>query len=235
MSECHFDRMDALIALGARSLIDEEADAFLNLDCSIDVSPKAYRKAARLVRKSEWKEKSQGFLRTVKVAGVACLISVILAGTACASIPPVREAMWNTVIGWYDKYITINFESKDPTQELPEAPSEIEEINLPSYMPNGYTAISEKSLLSFSQEYYDQNGEYVFQFTQWVHDVKIGITVPEQDPIRVDINGVEGILVEDEEVTMVVWRDSRYVYLVQGDYMSQEEILRICRSVRILN
>lgn len=53
--------------------------------------------------------------------------------------------------------------------------------------------------------------------------------------VVVDINGVEGMLVVDEDITSVVWQDGKYLYAIQGTFTSQEELLHICKSVKLMN
>ena len=44
MNECTFDRLDALISLGARSLVDKEAGAFLQMESDCEIDSKVRRK-----------------------------------------------------------------------------------------------------------------------------------------------------------------------------------------------
>ena len=38
-------------------------------------------------------------------------------------------------------------------------------------------------------------------------------------------------MIEDGIMT-VVWQDSRYLYVIQGVFETQEDILKVCRSVK---
>lgn len=102
MNECSFDRLDALIALSSRSLIDDEAEKFLELEPYQDISEKARRKAMHIIKRTERRECSHPAFHTLKIVAIACLICISLVFTACVSIPEVREAMWEAVVEWYD-------------------------------------------------------------------------------------------------------------------------------------
>lgn len=133
MNECTFDRLDALISLGARSLVDKEAGAFLQMESDCEINSKIRRKVERMIRGYQNKEKIHKIIKPVRIAGVACLICISITFTACVSIPKIREAMWNAVVEWYDEYIAVRFNKGNSENILPEPPETIDEINAPCY------------------------------------------------------------------------------------------------------
>ena len=234
MNECSFDRLDALIALSSRSLIDDEAEKFIELEPYQDISEKARRKAMHIIKRAERKKCSHPAFHALKIAAIACLICISLVFTACVSIPEVREAMWEAVVEWYDEYIAVRFRGNDSQSGTsPHAPALIEEVNLPEYMPDGYTTTAFRSKTLFSAEYYDSDGNYAFTYIQGTQEREIlQIDTPKAPPKNVDINGNEGILVIEDGIMAVVWQDSRYMYVIQGVFETQEDILKVCRSVK---
>lgn len=236
MSECTFDRLDALISLGARSLVDKEAEKFMQITEDAEISSRAYRRVERMLRSHRNKDKMQKIIRPAKVACVACLICISVTFTACVSIPSVRKAMWTAVVEWYDEYISITFKPEDTETPLPEFPKTIEEINLPGYMPDGYSSMMTKTKNSVFVEYYDLNDEYAYTFVQELHhDKYFDIDETEQDLHKIDIGGVEGVLVIDEDMMSITWKDGKYSYVIQGVFESREDLLRVCNSVKILD
>ena len=181
MNECTFDRLDALISLGARSLVDKEAGAFLQMESDCEINSKIRRKVERMIRGYQNKEK-------------------------------IHTAL------------------------LPEAPDTIEELNIPGYLPDGYTFNSYKNINYFICEYYNPSEEYEYTFIQGLRDSAIlEIDETSQGLVEVDINGMIGIMVIDKDMISVVWQDGKYSYAVQGVFRSENDILKICRSVRIMN
>lgn len=234
MNECSFDRLDALIALSSRSLIDDEAEKFLELEPYQDISEKARRKAMHIIKRTERKKRSHPAIHALKIAAIACLICISLVFTACVSIPEVREAMWEAVVEWYDEYIAVRFRGNSSRSGASSrAPALIEEVNLPKYMPDGYTTTAFRSKTLFSAEYYDSDGNYAFTYIQGTQEREIlQIDTPKAPPKNVDINGSEGILVIEDDIMAVVWQDSRYMYVIHGVFETQEDILKVCRSVK---
>ena len=142
--------------------------------------------------------------------------------------------MWEAVVEWYDEYIAVKFRGNDSQSVTsPHAPALIEEVNLPKYMPDGYTTTAFRSKTLFSAEYYDSDGNYAFTYIQGTQEREIlQIDTPKEPPKNIDINGNEGILIIEDGIMTVVWQDSRYLYLIQGVFETQEDILKVCRSVK---
>lgn len=234
MNECSFDRLDALIALSSRSLIDDEAEKFLELEPYQDISEKARRKAMHIIKRAERKKCSHPAFHALKIVAIACLICISLVFTACVSIPEVREAMWEAVVEWYDEYIALKFRgNSSQSGASSRAPASIEEVNLPGYMSEGYTTTAFRSKTLFSADYYDSDGKYAFTYIQGTQERDIlQIDTPNEPPKNIDINGSEGILMIEDGIMTVVWQDSRYLYVIQGVFETQEDILKVCRSVK---
>ena len=135
---------------------------------------------------------------------------------------------------WYDEYIAVKFRGNgSQSGASPHAPASIEEVNLPGYMPEGYTTTAFRYKKLFSAEYYDSDGKYAFTYIQGTQERDIlQIDTPKEPPKNIDINGNEGILMIEDGVMTVVWQDSRYLYLIQGVFETQEDILKVCRSVK---
>lgn len=236
----HYDEFDALITLASAECIEDEVSNFLKIAVTDVPSTKSSHRIERLIRRDKNKYSQKRLLKCLKIVAVACLIVMSLAFTACMTIPQVRASIWEAVIEWYDEYIAICFEpSKAPNVSSPpeEAPATIEEINVPTYLPQGYTLMSAGDDLQFCQECYDADGELAYIFFQLLRD-NSNTMIDSTDAAQtvVDINGVEGVLISGSEgMISLVWKDLFYTYELQGFGLSEEELLRIARSVKELH
>lgn len=235
MNESRFDRLDALISLAIESCIDQDVETFR----AIEENPpnkRIERKIQHLIKQKQNEHKYKYVVKAIKVAGIACLISVSITFTACVSIPKIRNAMWRAAVEWYDEYIAVKFRKGENTSSLKEPPSKIEGINAPTYMPDGYSATSYMTTASFYQEYYNEDGNLLYFFIQGIRDKEI-IEVDQTDlqTTLVDINGTEGVITVDEDGSVsLVWQDQFYSYMIQGYFSSQEELIKIAVSVPFL-
>ena len=236
MNESHFDRLDALILLGAKSCLADEVKSFMEMEDTGVVNEKARTRAWRLISRQQRRMRAKGMLRPMKIAAVACLTVLSVLFTACVCIPKVRDAMWQAIVEWYDEYIAIGFRKNVQDEALAEPPKEIEAIHAPTYMPDGYSSVSEKSTISYYQEYYTAEGEFAFFFIQGLRDKEIiEIDHTSDGASVIDIHGTEGVLTVDEDGTMgLTWQDQQYSYILHGRFASQAELLAIAESVPCL-
>lgn len=101
---------------------------------------------------------------------------------------------------------------------------------------DGYSSVSEKSTISYYQEYYTAEGELAFFFIQGLRDKEIiEIDHTSDGASVIDIHGTEGVLTVDEDGTMgLTWQDQQYSYNLHGRFASQAELLAIAESVPCL-
>ncbi len=131
MNASNFDKLDALIMLASKSVIDREAEAFLQTEITVSPSPEFEKKIKRMIQKDKCKKHYAPFRKGLKVLAIACLIALSLLFTACMSISMIRDAIFNAVSEWYDDFVLIYFkpseQTQQPTTEPEPAPSQPEE------------------------------------------------------------------------------------------------------------
>ncbi|MGM9683126.1 MAG: DUF4367 domain-containing protein [Eubacteriales bacterium] len=114
-------------------------------------------------------------------------------------------------------------------------PKTIETVNAPTYIPYGYMVISYTSQINFYQEYYDADGNFSFYFYQNLKGTKHNIDNKDATVSSVVINNKEGLLITGEGDTMsVIWEDDFYSYMINGQFDTEEEILKIASSVKVI-
>ncbi len=248
MKELRSNKMDALIFASVYRNVSKEADAFWSIDTSnISDDSKFKRKVlniAKTDKRATWKS-------SIRVAAVACLVVISILFTACMCIPEVREAMLDAFISWCDDHIHIHFaeEIPDESDSREEAdteltvvfPDNIEIKAIATYLPEGYYAVENESLVLYVDTfYYDAEGNMRFRLLQRVIDEASDSDVVidnEKDPVTtIYINGYEGILVEYSDVPdlyYLVWQDNYYQYSLYGSFASMDELLKIAEGISI--
>lgn len=114
-------------------------------------------------------------------------------------------------------------------------PKKIETVNAPTYIPYGYMVISYASSMNFRQEYYDADGNFSFYFIQVLKGTSHNIDNKDASVSSVIINNEDGILITGEGDTMsVIWEDDCYSYVIQGQFTTEEEILKVASSVKVI-
>lgn len=253
MNVSNFNPFDTLILLSTKSLIEWETENFLQTPITDSPSPQFSKRIENIIQKDIKKKKHHSFYQTIKVAAIACLIVLSILFTACVSIADVREAIWKAIVEWREDHIYIEFESTEQSLQdiqtetnVPESesivesiktielPTTIEVINVPSYVPHGYTIIADAQKSSYYQEYYTDKGEFLYLFEQTLQGEHFWIDNTGAEAKEVNINGWNGVLVITDDKTFLMWQDQYYAYIIEGYFENENEIIKIAKSVRKL-
>lgn len=238
MNEMQKDNFDMLISAAVVQCVHHDADNLSSVDTSdVPDTSRLYKKVMRNL---------PGSRRTaVKAIVTLVLAAALLALTACACLPEIRDYVWGVVTEWYGDHFEVSFEQEsdsiekveDVTQEV-EMPTTIEQIASLTYLPEGCSKGDEISISSqYLANFYFKN-EWVFVFSQCVYEPSHSfIDGDELSLIRVEINGNKGVLTEtitdDTIYYNLIWQDGYYRYTIYGDFSSITEIIKIAEGVAI--
>ena len=102
------DKLDLLISLAALGCSDDDIKAFDNLDDSNVVLSKEFnKKKAQIIKKYNAQSFNVGIKKFSIRLLVAVLIIMSLSLITIMAVGPVREALFEAIVEWYDDYITI--------------------------------------------------------------------------------------------------------------------------------
>ena len=252
------DKLDLMIFLVAKDCGNDDVEMLDSLDTSEVVLDKHfYRKRDRIVAKQKHYPAililKKGLLRIA----VALLIIMSLGFTTVMAIAPLREALFEVVIEWYEDFLTIRYE---PTEDGEENASEendngitdntenppangpaltpptiIEVVRKPTYLPEGMiedVVIQSDAMVCI--DYY-LNNELVFTFNQLpLSDMEKFIDSKEVVVEEIDIDGLEGfvILYNNKPGLSIVWNDGEYVFQTITSNIGLDEMMTYCKSVK---
>lgn len=181
----------------------------------------------QVIKKSKVKYININRFRIRKSIVAASLIIFIFA--ASMSVEAVRVPMIKLTETIYTEFSEILFNN----EENIEVPRTIEDIYVPSYIPEGYTLTEESEDMKLMHYMVYTNEEdqiiYVDQYTLGVSmsvDTE-GITTEE-----ITIKGMNGIIYTKKGLTTIIVNDNKYVHMISG-YESREEIIKIMESLYI--
>lgn len=105
------DKLDVLIALAAKECGNDDVEMFNNLDTSdVILDKRFYSKQRQVINK----HKNSTTVLVVKKffvrAAVAIMALMSLGFLTVMAVPSLREAVYETIIEWYDGYISIRYE-----------------------------------------------------------------------------------------------------------------------------
>lgn len=216
------DKLDQLLAAHTRQSVEDEAKHFLSLDVSdIEYNEEIKKRALRYAfKRSRYSRKQQ----VVRVLLVACLVVMLAAITACMTFPELCDAIWNSVVEWYDDYIKVRFEEttevkKDTDgiatidslspekantssciveKEIAAPPTTIEHKAYMTFMPEGYYAeFGEEDPRYIFVNCFDETKEFKFYLMQGIIDHQSAyLDTQQENLIELEINGFPAVLRE---------------------------------------
>lgn len=238
MNEMQKDNFDMLISAAVVQCVHHDADTLSSVDVSeVPDTSRLYKKVMRNL---------PGSRRTaVKAIVTLALAAALLALTACACLPDVRDYFWGVVTEWYGDHFEVSFDKeqhsdeKQTTISQSDFPSMIEKKAVLKYLPDGSSYGDETMMLGqYHSNYYLDNGEWSFTFSQYaITDDKAYLDAESSNAIRVLINNDEGVLMEIEDSNNVlyylIWQDDFYRYSITGNFKSLSVLLKVAENLEL--
>ncbi len=226
-------KIDALLVIAANKLVEKDVNYLHSINTSdIIITKKLDRKIRRRIRiydkRTVWSGMPIAFRRVVAAALVFCTVSFC----ACMSVSAVREAVWGTILKWYDKFVSVFY----VTEETP--PTIIEEYREPQLHPAKLTRIvaaqSEKQYVII---YNDINNNMVMVYQQFLINDKSAVQIDNEDctmkSVKVNLNEGTMFIYKDNKI-IITWHDNNYAYILQleSSLADAEAIIQIAESVK---
>lgn len=176
---------------------------------------------------------------------VALIALLLLAATACAAIPALREGLIRFFT--HDDGVAYSFEFSQEDYE--KAPKEIETSYELGYVPDGYDLFSKNKTPAINSFAYKNQEQDVLSFEQmvlWKYEesnentngiaVIIGITSERTKTERRVICGYEVEVIhasteDGAKVIVACWTDHQYFYSLSSDALSDRELERIINGI----
>lgn len=141
---------------------------------------------------------------------------------------PVRAAVQNVIIQWFDKYTQFDFQS-DSTEV------EFKEYTL-GYLPEGFVETDYFTATGYvSIEYEDLNGnDIIFEYST-SEGLSVGLDNENSTYSIINLNGTEAHLFESNEEgrrSYLLWTHDGYTFTI-GSNLSIEEIIKIEENLKI--
>lgn len=222
MNETGFE---ALLKHAAKECLDADVAIFNALDVSdVAVSKRTTKRILRAIRQGSGRSRATALVKRAAMISLVTL-SVLFASAMC--IEPVRAAVWDVIVSWYDKYIGISF--VDSVTE--DTPDSIETVLMPD-VPEGWEAVELVSdPVTACYLMYGTQGEYV-TYQQMVIDSSIGVDNNGCTIEEILLNGQYDayLLVYEDGRYKIVW-ENLYAFIVSGENIAFDVLVDIAESV----
>ncbi len=185
------------------------------------------KKMKQLIKKAKIKYISINRFRIRRSIAAASLILIIL--TASMSVEAVRMPIIRLTEKIYTEFSEIIFENEDNI----EIPEKIEEVYVPSYIPEGYTLKEEvNDMRSMHFFFYTNEEGQELSVEQLVLGVHMAVDTEGITTEEITINGLSGIIYTKRGLTSIIVNDNRYVHFISG-YEDREELIKVVESLHV--
>ena len=226
------DRLDAMILLSAHVLAEKNEADLMSVDTSeVNIPAKVERRIRRMIGKERRRNKYGVVYKAAKQAAAIILVICTAAFTLAMSVEAVREALWSTIIQFYEDYMSV-------THVIYSNPPEtIEEKKEPAAIPDDWEYEIKMDSNTIYYIRYSCNNEEILNFRQrvlggfddWIDNESSALEY-------ITINGHEGtyIVLLDKGYGYLLWSDGCYSYLMDYDTskVSREMAINIAESVK---
>lgn len=223
--------LDALIKAAARDLLDEDLELFHSIDTSkTKMSDRAIKRIRRKIRnydrESWWSSVPLACRRAVAAVLVICSMSFGF----CLSVAAVRAEIVNTVMKWYDEFVSVFY----VTEQTP--PSVIEEYREPMLQLAGTERQVVAETDQLYQIIYSKNAEIMMIYQQMtLTELPTDINSEKCSIHEIMIFGNSGKLFAYENGSFAItWHDNEYEYLLSTftAEISQEMLVIVAESIQ---
>ena len=194
----------------------------------ISFSPKLERKMSHLIR-SQRKSCRHCFNTPCKKAIAACLAIIIFAG-AIMGCNKIREPIVEFFTEVYETFTEFFFGAEDK-----EAASQvIEEVHMPTYVPDGYELMERPTLTGEDFELktvWQKSDGTKLHFYQ--HLLTAKITLDTENAEKIEINDeIKISIVNKGNESYIFWNTAKYSYSLMASDLSEEKIIKIVKSLK---
>lgn len=228
------DKLDALIMLSAHVLAEKNAEEFLSTDTSDVVVPKYLdRRVKRMVNRERRKQEYGKWYTAIRNVAAGFLIACTVTLAFMMSVEAVRTALWETIVQWFDDYISIMHVTED------EVPTTIEKKMEPTEYPEEWEreVVAEKEELISIR--YKKDGEVMVAYHQGLLNLDNNWIDNDNAKIEnVEVNNCEGLLIQykDNPSLFLEWSNDMYSFSLtthgEKDEVTSELLIEIAESVK---
>lgn len=184
------------------------------------------KKMKRLIKKANIKYININKFRIRKSILAASLIIAIAA--ASMSVEAIRLPIIRLTEKIYTEFSEILFQNEENIK----VPETIEEIYVPSYVPEGYTLLEEENLKLMHFLFYTNEKGQEISVEQFTLSVGMAVDTEGITTENITINKMDGIIYEKRGLTTIIVNDNKYVHLISG-YENREELIKVVESLYI--
>ncbi len=223
--------LDALLVIAAEDLINDDLEFARSLDTSNTCIPeKTLRRIRRKIKKLERRSVWESLPLTCRRAVAAVLILCTTAFGVCMGIEPIRAVIVDTVIEWYEKFVSVFY--------IPAStpPTTIEEYREPQLQIAGTERVVMMQTKNSNYIIYTRESSKLIDYQQiLINSTPTDLDNDDFTVTEIPVNKYIGQLFSyTNGKQTITWHDNQYRYAISSfsPDISSETLLSIAESIK---
>lgn len=223
------DKLDALILLSGSVLISKNADLYKNAAIPLVKRPRSLdAKVQRSINKERRRTFGTFFQYGQRVAA-AVLVACTLSFAAVMSVEAVRTTLWDTIVRFFDEYLSISY----VTETQP--PKQLEAIKEPSCSEQGWEKQVVLETASMRSVIYRKNGTKILTYTQEILDGEAWFDNEDTEIENITISDRPAMLMfrKNQKTYSLSWSDGAYAYTLDAHVpeLTKEDLIHMAETI----
>lgn len=225
---CHAENIAK--AMLAEDELEEQISFPPELDARIKKLLSRYNMKVNL--KTAWNTTTKVFPKVATFFFVIFISFTILV----TSVNAVRATVLNFIIEARKEYTNINLKEDGldaSQQEISGIPPEWKDVYVPTFVPAGFR-ITKAESLTFTKivHYANDHGQLIVFQQHHGENINIGVDTENAVSERILINGQEGLLVEKNGRTTLIWHNNDFLYSLMSE-IDKNELIKMAESIKM--
>lgn len=169
-------------------------------------------------------------LQISKRVAMILLVVIVTFSAITMSVEAYRIRFFNMIIEVQKKFSSMKFEESNNIEYINELPKDWKDFFYPMRLPQGY--LFKKAFQGNSIKYiiFSNNQMEEMYFVQGPITTDFQFDTEDSFVMEVDVNGMEGLIIEKEGRVIITWHNNDYSYYIQG-HVDKSAILDMAESV----
>lgn len=146
------------------------------------------------------------------------------------SVEANRIRFLNMIIETTKRFSEVKFKETDDLEYIKDLPQEWDDFYYPTILPDGYKLINSISANEIKYLIFANQDNNELRFLQGSITSVFQLDTEGGNISEVDINGMEGIIIEKDGVTIISWHDNNRSFYLQGE-VEKSVLLEIVKNI----
>lgn len=224
------DKLDALILLSGSVLLSKNVELYQNGSLSLVKRPRSLdTKVQRSINRERRSREFGTFFQYGRRIAAAVLIACSLSFAAVMSVEAVRTTLWDTIVRFFDEYLSVSY----VTETQP--PKQLEAIKEPSCSEQGWETQVVLETASMRCVIYRKNGTKLLTYTQEILDGEAWFDNEdtEIEPITIGDRPAMLMFRNNQKTYSLSWSDGAYAYTLDAHVpeLTKEDLIHMAETI----